>query len=117
MRACTPAEGEFVDWSCDVHSLPAAGGASEAWTRSWQRTGGDAGGTSVLLLVVLGVALGGALSFALFKLRGTERNLRTKLRDGPDTPGPEIELDSRRMRISRRINAIPEHEPGPEHEE
>lgn len=53
---------------------------------------GGAGGGTIVMLLLMGVVVGGGISFALYKMRPPERNPKSRLGDGPDTPG-EVELE------------------------
>ena len=90
MRGCTAGFGDFVDWTCEAHMRVGEDDADMASQR-WALGGGaGTGAGTVVLLLLAGVAVGGAISLAVYKLQPPENNPRTKLRDGPDTPGTEM---------------------------
>lgn len=89
MRGCTSGVGDFIDWSCELHMRVVDDAADQANQRS-ASAGGGTSVTTIILLLLAGVAVGGGISIVAYKLRPYDSNPRTKLRDGPDTPGTEM---------------------------
>ena len=89
MRGCKSGQGDFLDWSCEVH-IKLGGDASVQVYHSSDGVSNSVTVTAVLLLA--GMLAGGGISLTVYKLNLTERNPRTKLRSGPETLS--MELDS-----------------------
>ena len=88
MRGCTPGQGDFLDWSCDVHMKL----EGDFRVQVYHSSGGVSNSMSVTAVLLLaGVLAGGGISFMLYKLKPTERNPRTKLESWPETLGMELD--------------------------
>lgn len=100
MRGCTPGQGDFEDWLCQVREAP-----NDAAVTDQPATNGDAGisGGAVLLLLAAGLGIGGGLvAFVVLRSGHPSRHKRRNYREGydDDALGTEMQQPTDNLRNS-----------------
>lgn len=98
MRGCTPGQGDFLDWTCQVHErIPADLNAASGGGRGGGGLGNSVSGGTVMLLLLAGLVAGGGAVIGVMrwrerqeKLQMSSRGRRFRGEEGPDTPETEM---------------------------